>query len=326
MPCPRCGGESQAAGLCPSCRDQLSESATGVLTGPPGRYALNSAPMSVDDDARTVVPGMTATGGQDGPTLVPLGNAAVDSPDVTRLPVAREAGTTTGTGGSSATAIGVRAVSQGDGGPLEAGQTFGSRYHIIRLLGVGGMGAVYHAWDAELGVSVAIKVIRPEIMADPGTGAEVERRFKRELLLARQVTHKNVVRIHDLGEISGIKYITMSFVDGIDLATRLKEDGKLPVPKVVRIARSVVSGLVAAHAAGVVHRDLKPANIMLDAADSDALIMDFGIARSSGAVEVTSAISALPAHLRHEAEAMTVAAPETRGSVGTVEFMAPEQA
>ena len=212
------------------------------------------------------------------------------------------------------------------GGPLAPGQSFGARYHIIRLLGAGGMGAVYHAWDAELGVSVAIKIIRPEIMADPRTAAEVGRRFKRELLLARQVTHRNVVRIHDLGEIDGIKYITMSFVDGIDLATLLKQEGTLPVPKVMRLARAVVSGLVAAHAAGVVHRDLKPANIMISAADEDALIMDFGIARSSGSVEVGSVSALLPAHLRPEAEAATVAAPATQGIVGTVEYMAPEQA
>src|SRR5262245_57699059 len=83
-------------------------------------------------------------------------------------------------------------------GPLEVGQTFGPRYHIIRLLGAGGMGAVYQAWDAELEVAVAIKVIRPDAMADPSTALEVERRFKRELLLARQVTHRNVVRIHDI--------------------------------------------------------------------------------------------------------------------------------
>src|SRR3954453_17535476 len=112
-------------------------------------------------------------------------------------------------------------------GPLHAGQTFGPRYHIIRLLGAGGMGAVYHAWDTELGVSVAIKVIRPEIMANPSAGAGVERRFKRELLLARQVTHKNVVRIHDLGEIDRIKYITMSYVNGVDLASKLKDAGRL---------------------------------------------------------------------------------------------------
>ena len=121
-------------------------------------------------------------------------------------------------------------------GPLEVGSAFGARYHIIRLLGIGGMGAVYQAWDAELGVAVAIKVIRPEVMADPTAAAEVERRFKRELLLARQVTHKNVVRIHDLGEIDGIKYITMSYVDGTDLATISRSEGRLPVPKMLRIA------------------------------------------------------------------------------------------
>ena len=117
--------------------------------------------------------------------------------------------------------------------------------------------------------------------SDATAAKDLEARFKRELVLARQVTHKYVVRIHDLGEIDGIKYITMSFADGIDLATLLKTEGKLAVPAVVRLARAVVSGLVAAHEAGVVHRDLKPANIMIGA-DGEALIMDFGIARSSG--------------------------------------------
>ena len=208
-------------------------------------------------------------------------------------------------------------------GPLKPGQTFGPRYHIIRLLGAGGMGAVYHAWDAELGVSVAIKVIRPEIMADPSAAASISRRFKRELLLARQVTHKNVVRIHDLGEIDGIKYITMSFIDGVDLATVLKQHGTLPVHKVVHLARSVVSGLIAAHNAGVVHRDLKPANIMITA-EEDALIMDFGIARSSGAPEPVASSTVVPAHL--QADAVTIAPAQTRGVVGTIEYMAPEQA
>jgi tRNA A-37 threonylcarbamoyl transferase component Bud32 len=166
-------------------------------------------------------------------------------------------------------------------GPLEVGQSFGPRYHIIRMLGVGGMGAVYQAWDAELGVAVAIKVIRPEVMADPAMGAEVSRRFKQELLLARQVTHKNVVRIHDLGDIDGIKYITMSYVEGTDLSTIIKRDGKRSVPDLLHIARAVISGLVAAHAAGVVHRDLKPANIMIGK-DGEALIMDFGIALLHG--------------------------------------------
>ncbi|HUK37198.1 MAG TPA: serine/threonine-protein kinase, partial [Vicinamibacterales bacterium] len=234
----------------------------------------------------------------------------------------------------------------GDSGPLKPGQTFGPRYHIIRLLGMGGMGAVYHAWDTELGVSVAIKVIRPEIMADPSASADVERRFKRELVLARQVTHKNVVRIHDLGEIDRIKYITMSYVNGIDLATRLKNDGQLPVSTVMSLARAIVSGLVAAHAAGVVHRDLKPANVMLGVA-GETLIMDFGIALSTGGpTEAPVMPDSVPGPLMLDTgvtmrvtaaatlgNATTIGGPRhgtaaatARTVVGTMQYMAPEQA
>src|SRR5688572_1628696 len=209
-------------------------------------------------------------------------------------------------------------------GPLGVGESFGSRYHIIRLLGAGGMGAVYQAWDAELNVAVAIKVIRPSIMANRDTAAEVERRFKRELLLARQVTHRNVVRIHDLGEIAGIKYITMSFVDGMDLATRLRKHGKQSIPETIRIARSVVSGLVAAHAAGVVHRDLKPANIMIGA-DGEALIMDFGIAYAPADAATPVGLAAdVPLSLQRSTHGY--AATMLGTVVGTVEYMAPEQA
>ena len=177
----------------------------------------------------------------------------------------------------------VKSASSAEEGPLAVGQAFGTRYHIIRLLGIGGMGAVYQAWDAELARG-------GRDQGDPSGGdgrsqsaaAEIEKRFKRELLLARQVTHKNVVRIHDLGEISGIKYITMPYVDGADLATILRTEGRLPAARMLRIARSVVAGLTEAHKKDVVHRDLKPANIMIDAED-EALIMDFGIARSTGA-------------------------------------------
>ena len=212
-----------------------------------------------------------------------------------------------------------------EGGPLEVGSAFGARYHIIRMLGIGGMGAVYQAWDAELGVSVAIKVIRPEVMADASAAAEVERRFKRELLLARQVTHKNVVRIHDLGEIDGIKYITMPYVDGADLSTILRREGRLPVPKVLRISRAVVSGLVEAHKVGVVHRDLKPANIMIGA-DDEAMIMDFGIARSTGA-PVPGPMPGANTIVRNLSRAAASHQATLLGAVvGTLEYMAPEQA
>src|SRR5260221_12868345 len=97
------------------------------------------------------------------------------------------------------------------------------------------MGAVYHAWDTELSVSVAIKVIRPEIMANPSAGADVERRFKRELLLARQVTHKHFVRIHGLGEFDGIKDSPMGHANGGDLAPRLKDEARLQVPSLMAL-------------------------------------------------------------------------------------------
>jgi tetratricopeptide (TPR) repeat protein/tRNA A-37 threonylcarbamoyl transferase component Bud32 len=181
-------------------------------------------------------------------------------------------------------------------GPLRVGQSFGPRYHIIAVLGLGGMGAVYQAWDAELSVAVALKVIRTDRRH---RAPDAEKRFKQELLLARQVTHKHVVRIHDINEIDGVKYITMPFIQGHDLATVLRREGKLPLARALHFARQIADGLAAAHDAGVVHRDLKPANVMIGA-DDHALIMDFGI--SASADEAT-----------------------TDGIVGTLEYMAPEQ-
>jgi len=202
-------------------------------------------------------------------------------------------------------------VFAGDG-PFQAGQQIGPRYTILKLLGMGGMGAVYQAFDHELGVAVAIKVIRPGAQSDATVAKELETRFKRELVLARQVTHKYVVRIHDLGEIDGIKYLTMPFIEGETLAQMIRKSGPLPIDRVIRISQQVAQGLAAAHEKGVVHRDLKPENVMIEkAAESpvptggDALIMDFGIARSveHGATQTAA------------------------GSViGTLEYMAPEQA
>ncbi len=200
---------------------------------------------------------------------------------------------------------------RGDG-PFQAGQQVGPRYTILKLLGAGGMGAVYQAFDHELGVAVAIKEIRPAAQSDATAAKELEIRFKRELVLARQVTHKNVVRIHDLGEIDGIKYLTMPFVEGETLAQVLRTAGTLPIERAVRIAQQIAQGLAAAHDKGVVHRDLKPENIMIErAADDpvpnsgDALIMDFGIARSVDAGSTQTAAGSV---------------------IGTLEYMAPEQA
>jgi serine/threonine protein kinase/tetratricopeptide (TPR) repeat protein len=202
---------------------------------------------------------------------------------------------------------------------LEPGHSFANRYTIIRLLGAGGMAAVYQAWDETLATAVALKLIRVDPMMLPDDIRQLEERFKRELKLARQVTHPNVIRIHDLGEVGRTMYITMAYVQGSDLATVLQKEQRLPVPRALSLARQIVSGLAAAHRAGVVHRDLKPANILVDATDQ-ALLTDFGIARSKGgeqAMLTEGGIKRLPP---------TSTLQTMPGAImGTLEYMAPEQ-
>jgi tetratricopeptide (TPR) repeat protein len=180
-----------------------------------------------------------------------------------------------------------------------AGKLIGHRYEIVRLVGRGGMGAVYEAKDLELERKVAIKVIRDELASEP----EVLRRFKQELITARQVSHRNVVRIFDLGESEGTKFITMEFVEGVDLCSLLQERGAFSLQEAVDVLRQACAGVEAAHAEGVIHRDLKPANIMLSE-NGRVHVMDFGIARSAGSVGMT----------------------QTGAVLGTLEYMAPEQA
>ena len=214
-------------------------------------------------------------------------------------------------------------VTGSNAGPLEIDSSFGARYRIDQLLGFGGMGAVYKAWDNELEIPVALKVIRPEVAKDPALAEQLDRRFKRELLLARKVTHKNVVRIHDLGDIDGIKYITMTYIEGEDLLHILKRDQTVSVPDALKIVRPVVSGLVAAHDAGVVHRDLKPANIMVEPATGESYIMDFGIARSATPTGVDVTENLVDAKTQKR---MGVTEETQAGAVvGTLQYMAPEQ-
>jgi serine/threonine protein kinase/tetratricopeptide (TPR) repeat protein len=182
---------------------------------------------------------------------------------------------------------------------LEKGTILAGRYEILQLLGRGGMGAVYKARDTELDRVVALKLIRPELAKNP----EILRRFKHELILARQVTHKNVIRIFDLGQSDGIKFITMDFVDGQDLRSLLQERGKLEPEQAARIMLQICRALEAAHSEGVIHRDLKPQNIMLDTSGR-VYVMDFGIARSAYLPGMT----------------------QTGALIGTPEYMSPEQA
>jgi tetratricopeptide (TPR) repeat protein/predicted Ser/Thr protein kinase len=183
---------------------------------------------------------------------------------------------------------------------LTSGHLLAQRYEVLGLLGEGGMGAVYKARDVELGRLVALKVIRPDLARNRA----ILDRFKQELILATQVTHRNVVRIYDLGEAEGIKFITMEFVDGEDLAAVIRQRTKLPPREAVAIVEQVCRALEAAHNVGVIHRDLKPQNIMQEKGTGRILVMDFGLAKTL------------------EGDRMT----QTGAMVGTMEYMSPEQA
>ena len=177
------------------------------------------------------------------------------------------------------------------------------RYELVGMLGSGAMGTVYRALDRELDETVALKVLKKELAS-----ADMLERFRREVKLARKVTHKNVARTYDIGEEpsangqGGDRFLTMEFVEGEMLASRLARRGRMPLAEVLQIARDVCAGLGAAHAVGVIHRDLKPENIIV-AKDGRSVITDFGIARAAQAGSSS----------------------RTVGIVGTPEYMAPEQ-
>jgi tetratricopeptide (TPR) repeat protein/predicted Ser/Thr protein kinase len=215
----------------------------------------------------------------------------------TPLPLSDQTLATGGQGWSVPAADGV--VSNAALVQLSPGTSIGSRYEIVRLLGQGGMGAVYQAHDKELERQVAIKVIRADMAANP----EILRRFKQELILARQITHKNVIRIFDLGQADGIKFISMEYIEGENLQGVLRRKKKLQPAEAANILAQVCRALDAAHNEGVIHRDLKPQNIMLDKAGR-AYVMDFGIARSMLGAGMT----------------------QTGALIGTPDYMSPEQA
>ncbi len=186
-----------------------------------------------------------------------------------------------------------------DAATLEPGMVLAQRYEIVEILGQGGMGAVYKATDLELNRTVAVKVIRPDLARDKA----IVDRFKQELLLAHQVTHRNVIRIYDLSEADGMKFITMEYVEGENLLTLIHEKKKFSPEEAVEIMQQVCRALEAAHTVGVIHRDLKPQNIMRDKTGR-ILVMDFGLARTL------------------EGDGMT----QSGALVGTMEYMSPEQA
>jgi len=175
------------------------------------------------------------------------------------------------------------------------GRLLAGRYRIIALLGKGGMGEVYRADDLTLGQPVALKFLPDEAARDEG----LLERFKNEVRIARRVSHPNVCRVYDVGEVEGHTFFTMEYVDGEDLASLLRRIGRLPEDKALDIARQLCAGLAAAHTKGVLHRDLKPANIMLDGR-GQVVITDFGLAGVVDQIHGAEVRSGTPAYMAPE--------------------------
>ena len=182
---------------------------------------------------------------------------------------------------------------------LSAGHLLAGRYEIQQLVGVGAMGTVYRAHDRDLTETVAVKVLRPELVAD----RTLLERFKAEVRLARRISHPAVVRTHDLGESDGMHFLTMEYVEGLTARDLLDSRGRLGVSAVLALAAQLTRALEAAHAQGVIHRDIKPQNLLLDA-QGLLKVMDFGVSRLTGSAAASGEAGQL---------------------IGTPDYMAPEQ-
>ncbi|MGO9275588.1 MAG: protein kinase domain-containing protein [Terriglobia bacterium] len=264
---------------CPVCHATVADESR--------RCAVCGSDFEISLDAETLAPGGADSESTAGGTLTPARRAPSGRPTGLRTPVTSPGRSSPG---------GSRSRSS-----LDLGSDFGPRYHIEALLGKGGMGEVYKAYDKELDRTVAIKLVLSDLAEEP----ETMQRFKQELLMASKVSHRNILRIHDLGDVDGVKFISMAYVEGEDLHHVLKREGGLPLDRVVKITRQLCGALAAAHAEGVVHRDLKPQNVLIDKADN-IYVSDFGLAKSLevGAVGMT----------------------RTGDLLGTPRYMAPEQA
>ena len=175
------------------------------------------------------------------------------------------------------------------------GTILAERYRIIGLLGKGGMGEVYRADDLKLAQPVALKFLPEHLLSD---GAALAR-FHREVRVARQVSHKNVCRVYDIGEIDHRHFLSMEFIKGEELSSLLRRIGRVPRDKAVQIARQVCAGLSAAHEVGVLHRDLKPSNIMIDE-HGNARITDFGLAGLEEELHGEKVVAGTPAYMAPE--------------------------
>ena len=248
MNCPSCDRENPGTAVrCVHCGVPLiSATEDHTMDSPRDDGTLMDAPQS---SPSAKIPRSTATAAKTPPSNTPPSRAASTSRSTT----------------SRFSRMGV----------FEPGEELGPRFVIESLLGEGGMGRVYKAYDRELDRFVALKVLLPELASDP----QIIQRFKHELLLASRISHKNILRIHDLSEADGVKFITMAFVDGQDLHDILKKERPFPLERSLKFARQLCEALEAAHHEGVVHRDFKPHNVLVGNGDL-VFVSDFGLATS----------------------------------------------
>ncbi|MEY8441221.1 Stk1 family PASTA domain-containing Ser/Thr kinase [Lactobacillaceae bacterium 24-114] len=182
---------------------------------------------------------------------------------------------------------------------MNPGYEIGKRYRIIRALGEGGMANVYLAYDKVLDRNVSVKVLRLDLRDDPNT----KRRFEREALAATQLNDPHIVGVYDIGEDSGMQYMVMEYIKGMDLKDYIKKNYPIPLEQVIDIMEQILSAVQAAHDHGIIHRDLKPQNILIDE-NKNVKITDFGIAVAAYQDSLT----------------------QTNTLMGSVHYLSPEQA
>ena len=241
---------------------------------------LGTAPTILGQDAETLAPGTTSV--RRPPPTPPQSNRQPSAPVTPRHTSA----------GSSPLSSASDPIS---GGRFAPGMVIVDRYRIVALAGRGGMGEVYRADDLKLSQTVAIKFLPAALSQDASALA----RFHSEVRIARQVSHPNVCRVFDIGDIDGVPYLTMEYVDGEDLSSLLRRIGRLSEDKATQIARQICAGLAAAHDRGVVHRDLKPANVMLDG-QGKVRITDFGLAGIAADIQGAEVRAGTPAYMAPE--------------------------
>ncbi len=245
-------------------------------------------------------------------TRAPTTHVSPEKQELTVRPLRRRRAVGDGAGDLNAVGQSIVRIGAREGIEISAGDLLANRYRIEALVGHGGMGMVYRAVDRSLGETVAIKVLRPEVVANDPDAFD---RVKNELRLARRVTHRNVVRTHDIGESNGLPFFTMEFVEGASLATVIRSRGALPPSAAVAIAKQLLRALAAAHEQQVVHGDLKPQNILLGP-NGVLKVTDFGVAR----------LIRNPRRAGHGTGGIDGAAGRVVGAtLGTPEYMAPEQ-